>query len=223
MQIYISIYQLCDDFMTDDTMKMTSRQRILEIIRRHQKITTSGINIYLQMTPANIRHHLSSLVSDGLVEINETRKKERGRPEKVYSPSKSLSDDGLEQLVVALLYDIRQNSEGKKIPLSLKKVAEDWAEQQGSMQFRLLPKRLSHCIELLNELKYSAQWEAGREGPIVRLNNCPYARIIRIFPELCEMDKVLLDNLVGFSFTQKSKLEKDEKGLKHCIFMGHQE
>ena len=50
------------------------------------------------MSPANIRHHLSSLVADGLIEINETRKKDRGRPEKVYSPGKSLSDDGLDQL-----------------------------------------------------------------------------------------------------------------------------
>ena len=85
--------------MTDDTMKLTSRQRILKIIRRHKKITTSEINLYIKMTPANIRHHLSSLVDDGLVEINETRKKDRGRPEKVYSPGKALSDDGLDQLI----------------------------------------------------------------------------------------------------------------------------
>ena len=35
------------------------------------------------------------------------------------------------------------------------------------------------------------------------------------------MDKILLGEMMGLKFKQTSKLEKDEKGLKHCIFKGY--
>ena len=204
-------------------MKMTSRQRILELIRRHQKITTSQLNSYIEMSPANIRHHLSSLVADGLIETSETRGKDRGRPENIYSPSKSLSDDGLDQLLENLLNELRHNLDGGELTSLLIKVAEDWAELHKSMQLRILPQILANCVDQLNKLKYHAQWEASRDGPLVRFDNCPYERIIHAFPELCKLDKILLDKMIGLNFIQISKLEKDEKGLMHCSFIGRQE
>ena len=49
------------------------------------------------MTSANIRHHLSLLVADGLIEINEVRKKKEVARKNIFS-CEVISEDGLDQL-----------------------------------------------------------------------------------------------------------------------------
>ncbi len=224
MQIYICINCFDDEFMTDVTMKITSRQRILELVQQHKKITTSELNLYLNMTPANIRYHLSVLVTDGLLEISENRKIERGRPQKVYSLIKSYSDYGLAIIMETLLNLIKKDSGMQELSILIGRIAENWAEKYRDQKINISPKLLlTNSIEKLNDLKYQAQWEAGKEGPTIRFDNCPYFRIIKEFPILCEMDRTLLEKMVDLKFYQTMKLEKDIKGLTHCAFIGTQE
>ena len=209
--------------MTDVTMNKTSRQRILELIRKYRNITTSELNLFLDMTPANIRHHLGVLVADGLIEKSVIRKKDRGRPENVYSPGRSLSSDGLENVLEPLLDLLRNDSGRQGISEYLDRIAGKWAATRRDPNLKISPGLITNCIQHLNEMKYQAQWEAGKEGPLIRFDNCPYLSIIKKFPELCEMDRVFLEKMVDIKFVQIMQLEKDDKGMTHCAFIGHQE
>ena len=202
---------------------MNTRQRILDLIRKNGSATTSQLSVHLDMTLANIRHHLSILLTIGLVEISGNRILGRGRPEKIYSIRKSLSNDGLENILKSLLNQIKDESSLPDMQRMLERIAEEWSLNKKPSQKAIYPVILNACVKRLNELKYNAHWEAGREGPSIQFDNCPYFRVINAFPELCGMDGYLLGKLTDLQYIQTMKLEKDEKGLPHCVFISRRE
>ena len=208
--------------MTVDTMEITSRQKIFKIIRKHQVITVSELNHFLDMTPANIRHHLAVLKADGLVEIIDSRKKlGRGRPEAVYAVSNIFIEDGLETLVEGILKLWFLSISPDQVNLNLHAIAGHLASDGVDIGNFPINKKLTACISYLNGLHYKAQWEASPSGPRIKFGNCPYRKIINQHPELCLMDNYLLEELVGFKISQVSKLERDERGKLYCSFIGH--
>jgi len=208
--------------MTVDTMEITSRQKIFEIIRKHQLVTVSELNYYLEMTPANIRHHLAVLIADGLVERVDLRKKvARGRPESVYAVNTVFIEDGLETLVMGILRSWLSTVPAGEVEQIVQSIARQLAKDGVVAGFVPVNKKLTMGISYLNSLHYIAQWEASPSGPRVKLGNCPYRKIINHHPELCLMDKYLLDELVGLNFSQVTRLEHDEIGKLSCRFIGH--
>jgi predicted ArsR family transcriptional regulator len=222
MQKYICIIEKHDYNMTVDTMEITSRQRVFEAIRKHRLITVSELNLYLDMTPANIRHHLSVLRSDGLVEEIDSRKRDgRGRPETVYAVSSVFKEDGLGNLVKGILGVWGSSISPDVLNQNMQAIARHLAGNVDEGGNTTINKRLTACMDHLNKLHYQAHWEASHSGPRIRLGNCPYRKIIDQHPELCRMDKFLLEELVGFKISQVSKLERDERGSLYCSFIGH--
>jgi predicted ArsR family transcriptional regulator len=78
-------------------------------------------------------------------------------------------------------------------------------------------RRLNLSIEKLNQMNYHARWEAGSAGPRIVFGRCPYAALIEKHPELCQMDKALLRELMGQSADQVFKIGKDESSV--CVFI----
>ena len=77
-------------------------------------------------------------------------------------------------------------------------------------------KRLNLVIEKLNQMNYHARWEAGSSGPRIIFSHCPYAAIIEKHPELCKMDATMLEELMGQSAEQLTKIGRD--GSLSCVF-----
>lgn len=208
--------------MTVDTMNITSRQKVFEVIRKHQLITVSELNQFLEMTPANIRHHLAVLIADGMVEKMDVRNKiGRGRPETVYSVSNVFVEDGLDNLLEGILKLWFSSLSPSEMDQKMKAIARHLAGGREDVGVISVTKRLTSCVIHLNSLGYKAQWEASPTGPRVKFGVCPYSKIIKKHPELCEMDEHLLETLLGFKMSQISKLERDERAVLFCSFIGH--
>lgn len=208
--------------MTDDTMEITSRQKVFEVIRKHQLVTVSEINHFLGMTPANIRHHLAVLKADGLVERIDSRKKfGRGRPETVYAVSNVFIEDGLGTLIDGIFWVWFSTLSKEELGIKIQAIAKYLVGEEINEIKIPINKRLKLGVSRLNDLHYKAQWEASHSGPRIKFGNCPYRKIINLHPELCLMDKYLLEELVGIKISQVSKLERDERGILYCSFIGH--
>lgn len=191
-------------------MPVTTRQKILNYLKRNQTVSSREIARALQMTPANARHHLGILAADGRVEVLNQRRHGKGRPEKVYRLAGTLVGDNLTALVDALLTEV-----GGKVQMEAlgKRIAgEDASSGQPLM------RRLGTAVEHLNAMHYQARWEAGAAGPRIILGNCPYAAVIEGHPNLCQMDASLLGPLLGGGVLQTAKLEKGAGGLPYCAF-----
>ena len=192
-------------------MPTTTRQKILDYLKRNRTVSSREIARALRMTSANARHHLGILAADGRVEVFSQRQVGRGRPEMVYQLAGTMMGDNLSTLADALLSEagsmVQMDIIGKHI------AGEGVASSQPLM------RRLTSTIERLNSMHYQARWEAGAEGPRIVLGHCPYKAIIGEHPELCRMDAALLTELLQDEIRQTAKLEPGAGGLPFCSFV----
>lgn len=192
-------------------MPITTRQKILNYLKRNRTVSSREIARALHMTPANARHHLGILAGDGRVEVINQRQVGRGRPEKVYRLSGALVGDNLSALVDALLTEadgkIGMDALGVRIA------------GEGVVGGQPLMHRLVSTVARLNAMHYQARWEAGAEGPRIVLGNCPYAAVIEKHPGLCRMDTALLAKLLDGEVRQTAKLERGAGGVPYCVFV----
>jgi predicted ArsR family transcriptional regulator len=203
----------------------TSRQRILEYVQSHYPLTAADLSLALRMTEANARHHLAILQDRGLVQPAGQRLPEgKGRPSRLFMPSEKTLGHSLDQLATALLEMVKDQGDPLNLDRAMHALAERIAQPgQGSVTIQgkssqSLTQRLTHAVQLLNQLHYRARWEAWRGAPRLILGHCPYAAIIQQHPELCQMDSHLLEALTQAPARQTSKLTPDSKGTLHCIF-----
>lgn len=192
-------------------MPATTRQRILDYLKRNRAVSSRELARSLHMTPANARHHLGILAADGRVEVVSQRKAGKGRPEKVYRLAGTLVGDNLPALAEALLTEA-----GGKVEMEA--LGERLAGENPTKNQPLM-RRLASTVERLNAMHYQARWEAGAEGPRIVLGHCPYTAVIEKHPELCQMDTAILGSLLGGKVRQTAKLEKGAGGLPYCVFV----
>jgi predicted ArsR family transcriptional regulator len=209
-----------DDKMTNVMTKQTSRQRILAYLRDHNGVSAVEMSRPLRVTAANIRYHLSILVSDGRVKIIGARPgSSRGRPVQIYGLSDAAVGDNLAGLADALLSEILDNVPAPALDTLLRSLATRLASAQSAEATGHITRRLALTVEQLNRFGYASRWEAHAGGPRVIFEHCPYAAVIGHHPELCRMDAFLLADLLKADVTQISKLELSARGLPFCMFV----
>lgn len=187
----------------------TARQKVFSQLQKHRSMSAREIARALKMSAPNVRHHLSVLAADGLIDLAGTLPKGgRGRPQKVYSLSQAALGDNLSVLADALLTEAGSTV---RIDALAKRVLPP-------AQFANMPvsKRLALLVEKLNEMHYQARWEAGAEGPRLLFGRCPYARVIARHAELCEMDAALLKNALAKPVAQ---IARGEAAYGYCPFV----
>jgi predicted ArsR family transcriptional regulator len=196
-------------------MQLT-RQQIVDYLQSNRTATPIELSRALQVTAANIRHHLKQLKQNGLVEVVGTRPvRGRGRPMKLYSLTENALRNNLDGLASALLNTLPNDTDRQG-----GKLAEVAANLLGDYQTTAsMHARLNQAVERLNELEYQSTWEASPNGPRIILRNCPYALILDEHPELCQIDAALISQLLGQPVEQTAKLERTPDGTPHCAFV----
>lgn len=190
----------------------TSRQKILAHLKKTRAASAREIARALKLSAPNARHHLSVLRADGRVEMTRLKNREgrRGRPEKVYSLSQAALGDNLSALADAVLTVAGST-------LNMEAVAHLILDES-LFAGQSMNKRLALLIDKLNAMHYQAHWEAGAGGPRVILGRCPYAQIIAVHPEICNMDSAMLQNALGRDVSPSKKSEAPIKGICPFVF-----
>lgn len=186
-------------------MKST-REQILEYLRTHPLARVSEMAAALQMTPANVRHHLALLQASGLVEIAQVAPpRGRGRPANLFRLTKRAQQGHLEPLTRAVLDLLReQGGMEKHFPTLCRRLCSGFEVPfQGNLR-----QRLQQLMRLLEGLHYEPRWEARVHGPHIILNRCPFAPLRDEYPELCRLDHLLLEQALGYPVTPLSKADE---------------
>ncbi len=197
----------------------TARRRVLAYLQKQHAVSASQIGRALEMSAADVRHHLSMLSADGrVVKVGETRKGGRGRPVKLYGLSENLRGNNLAWLSDALLDQLMDGlspeQQGEKMRVIAKALADSMS--LGDLSSLALGKKLATLVEKLNGIHYQSRWEAGAEGPRILFAHCPYSAIIQKHPELCRMDAAMLEELMGQPAAQSAKI--GQGGSQLCVF-----
>jgi predicted ArsR family transcriptional regulator len=200
-------------------MRLTTRVRILDYLRKQQTASAHELGLAMNLTAADIRHHLAALEATDLVEvIGQRRGGQRGRPVNLYSLSHRALGDGLEALSSALLTEWLEQGPESSRRLALRSLAQRLNSANPARPTLPLIQRLTSTVDHLNQLHYQSRWEATASGPRLILGHCPYVAIIDAHPELCWMDAYLLEEGLQCSLQQTAKLQPTSRGLRVCVF-----
>ncbi len=177
---------------------VTTRSKILAFLEKRGQASAVELSHALNLTPANIRHHLRVLQNEGvIVPIPTERTSARGRPACLYALSDQQKAHNFDRLCAAFLQQLRTIKSADEKKALLRSIAQQLLADRFSPQKISLTQRLIFTIRLLNEMSYKASWEAHREAPTIKFSHCPYATLVEDFPELCAMDVFLLETLMG--------------------------
>jgi predicted ArsR family transcriptional regulator len=182
----------------------TTRQRILEYLAAHPNTTAAELGTALQVTSADVRHHLANLRSEELVvsasgespaAVRPGRGPTRGRPARRYRLPQQPPDAGLSRLLSALLAE----TYGALAPLEQEAFLRRLASRLAGplLNSANLSQRLVSAVQRLNQLGYQARWEARAAGPRLILDQRPFRNLETQHPELAKLEAYLIEELLG--------------------------
>jgi predicted ArsR family transcriptional regulator len=201
-------------------MKST-RDRILQTLLRSPRSTINELAKAVDINPISVRHHLSNLQMEGLVNAQEERHGV-GRPRLVYV----LTEDGMERfptrylrLTTRLLAQMKESMSGPMVNKLFTQVAEelaaDYAKQLKGMS---MEDRLETVKELLSEEGFTVEWEKSDDGYRIHEITCPYYQIGQSHPEVCTVDQTVISKMLA---VPANKVECILSGSSQCTYLVH--
>ena len=196
----------------------STRQLIVEYLENNRIASARDIGRTLRMTAANVRHHLSILSADGVVEVvGQRQQKHRGRPTLLYSLTSHTAQHNLDRLADALLQEMMmEQPTDRQLARLVRRLVRSQDDSTN------LAQRLNHAVMQLNGMNYNAHWEAHADAPHLILGHCPYAKILPEHPELCRLDSLMIGTMLDATATHVDKLAKDNRGATFCRFIINQ-
>ncbi|MGD8605386.1 MAG: winged helix-turn-helix transcriptional regulator [Anaerolineales bacterium] len=198
---------------------MTStREVILRAIRAQGDCTVKELAEAADISPVSVRHHLSNLLADGLIQAKEVRHGV-GRPTHHYS----LTEDAIElfptrylRLTNRLLVELKQNLPDQQVESLLSKVAGSMADDYAAQLDDLtLEEKLPRLVEMLNDEGFEAEIEQRQDHIIIRALSCPYYRVGINHPEVCSIDQAFIACTLSLPVERITCLLE---GDSHCAF-----
>ena len=199
-------------------MRKTTREKILEIIRRRQTISTEELGNILGLTLANVRHHLQILKNESLIEIVSQKKDTPGRPTNIYGLSDRMLDDGRKQLLLIALEELFDSLDEEAKKKKIRKLAASLADKLGRCDSDLGPQQLTLFLEKVKYFHYFPHWQASPSGAQIIFTRCPYKSIINQYPQLCVYDRYILEEYFGVQVDLIEKMVPPNGGTNQCLF-----
>lgn len=180
-------------------MKST-RDRILQTLLNNPHSTINHLAVAVNINAISVRHHLTNLQAEGLVQANEERHGV-GRPRLVYS----LTDSGVEKfptrylnltnrLLDQLKTRLPQNEFEKLFAQIASDIASDYPKKNQSTN---IEERLNYLQKAVEQEGFNLEW--SKMGPDYMINeiSCPFYHVGQIHPEVCAIDQTLISTILS--------------------------
>ena len=199
-------------------MKST-RDKILQTLLQNPRSTIVTLAEAVGINPISVRHHLTNLQMEGLVEGLEERHGV-GRPRLVYV----LTDEGMErfptrymQLTTRLLSQMKDTMPGPVVANLFNQMAEDLVSKYASdVQSLNMEERLNLVKEILAHEGFNVNWEKKGEQYQINEISCPYYQIGVAHPEVCTVDQTLISKMLALPV---NKVQCILSGATHCTYV----
>jgi predicted ArsR family transcriptional regulator len=199
-------------------MKST-RDKILQTLLEKPRSTINTLAEAVGINPISVRHHLTNLQMEGLVEGQEERHGV-GRPRLVYV----LTDEGMEhfptrymQLTTRLLSQMKGSMPGPVVANLFNQIAEDLARQyESDVQNLTMEERLDFVKQILAHEGFNVQWEKKGGQYEIHEISCPYYQVGATHPEICTVDQTLISKMLA---VPANKVQCILSGAAHCTYV----
>ncbi|RYL94346.1 transcriptional regulator [Sporolactobacillus sp. THM7-4] len=199
-----------------------TKNKILDILKRREKLTASELSDYLQMTKMGVRKHLNVLVKDGWIKVENIRRS-AGRPVQLFSltsKADQLFPRNYEGMAVHFLNDIEQLFGKDSIRLLFEKSKERLLhEYEPAMADRKSnEEKISELAKLQNVRGYMSQLNQINDSTYELIEyNCPIFAIANRYRLACVLETDLIRDALKAERVERIMCRPD--GEAHCRFM----
>jgi predicted ArsR family transcriptional regulator len=196
-----------------------TREQILNLIKSRGQMSTAELAELLSISVVSVRHHLSSLMAEGLVRSQEVRHGV-GRPHLAYM----LTEAALERfpakymkLSGRLLDELKASLPPQALDDMFARMASGMvAEYQSRLEGRSLEEKMDLLMELLGTEGFMAHWNHTGETISLTEYHCPYLHIGQRHPEVCAIDESVIRQVLN---ADVKKTNCVLNGADHCVFV----
>ena len=199
-------------------MKST-RDRILQILLRHPRLSTNELAEAVGINPISVRHHITNLQMESLVTAEEERHGV-GRPRLVYY----LTENGLEKfptrylrLTTRILTQMKDKFSQPMVSEIFKELATSMAgEHADELKNLKVEERLEVMKGVLAEEGFVVEWEKQGSQYLIHEITCPYLQVGQSHPEVCTVDQTLISTMLAMP---ANKIQCILNGANHCTYV----
>jgi predicted ArsR family transcriptional regulator len=209
------------------------RKHILAILKETGGATVADLAEKLEMAPVSVRHHLDILQGDNLIHVARVeRNGSVGRPQQIYvltAEAGELFPNNFAALAAGVVRQMKQMLPPEQVRVVFAALAHEMVADADLTDFAELgvEERLDRVASFLNERGYLARWEvnpdAEQGGYLLHKHNCPYAGVSGDNEELCLMDQLLVNELVGQSCCRVNSVARNGRSCTYQIGAHRQE
>lgn len=191
----------------------------MQTLLRKPRSTINDLADAVGINPISVRHHLTNLQMEGLVDAEEERHGV-GRPRLTYV----LTEDGMERfptrylrLTTRLLAQMKESMPGPVVSKLFGQIAEDLASEYAmDMQGLSMEERLDFVKQMLAHEGFTVEWEKKDGAYQIHEISCPYYQIGVAHPEVCMVDQMLISRMLALP---ASKVQCILDGGTHCTYV----
>jgi len=179
-----------------------TQARLLGLLR-HSRQTITGLADAVGLTDNAVRMHVAALHRDGIVEQVGTQRDTGGKPARLYG----LTSEGEElfpkayALVLGMLVQEIVRTQGRDRAIKLLRGVGAQAAA-GAPRGSNLQGRLDAAARVFRDLGADADVEKTTDGWRLQAYGCPLSAVTAGHPELCELGKALVEEVVGEAVTE---------------------
>ncbi len=197
----------------------STREKILHTLLNNPRSTINDLAETVGINAISVRHHLNSMLADGLVQSEEERHGV-GRPRLVYY----LTERGLEKfptryfrLANRLLGQLKETLPSTAVEAIFAEMARDLAEEHArSTQYMTIEEKLNFLKILLKEEGFIIEWEKSGDAYHIHEITCPYFHVTQAHPEVCSVDQTLISTVLALP---AHKIQCVLSGDHHCTYI----
>jgi DeoR family transcriptional regulator, suf operon transcriptional repressor len=191
--------------------------QILQYLQRSGEATVKDLAALLGVSATAVRDHLVHLQAEGLIEARAERYGP-GRPRLVYTLSeqaRSRFPKQYDRLITGLLRELIALEGQDKVEQILERVSRRLADEYSDrMAGTGMEERLGELRRLLELRGVPAEVAAGGDG--ISLFACPFYDIAQDHPEVCSMERQMIEYVVGEKLALESTIRE---GAHTCRFV----
>lgn len=182
--------------------------------------TINDLARVVSINSISVRHHLTSLLAEGLVQGEEERHGV-GRPRMVYS----LSQKGIErfpnryfELTSRLLDQMKETLPPAVIDKFFTDIAENMIKDfEKSTEGFSTEQKLDYIKELLQKQGFSVSWKKEDSRYLIYENGCPYFHISQSHPEVCSVGHTLISRVMDIPVSKVACVLNGDSSCAYSI------
>jgi len=197
----------------------STRDKIMHTLLNNPRSTINELAEAVGINAISVRHHLNSMLADGVVASEEERHGV-GRPRLVYY----LTERGLEKfptryfrLANRLLGRLKETLPASAVETIFSEMARELAEDHlRETQNMSLEEKLDFLKKLLSEEGFIIEWEKIGDSYHIHEITCPYFHVTQAHPEVCAVDQTLISTVLSLP---AQKIQCVLSGDHHCTYI----